>query len=258
VSAQLYRNTTFGFNTRETFNKVTGETIYDYYIIDSNIYSNVQISGLDELYELGVLYDELYFTYYAGDGVRFEFPQNSNSVWIVTLRSWVQANSILTSDIINGQEIIYGFSRVGLIEIIDENDMIILHYPDRTIKLYNIPEYEIEHKYLRLFVKNVIRIINEIYSYSIELNGFNSSFDLYDFRKYLLPNLRKQELAIVRNLLFARHNYAFQTAFWKNFMEMYYPENYVGVITELEVMRQFNWFEEWLLEQIINYENDSN
>jgi hypothetical protein len=251
VTAQIYRYITQGYNTREEFNKSTGKTVYKYYIIDNDKYSNVEINGLYELYELGILYDELYAIYDAGVAVKFEFPEDDNSAWIVSLRGWVEANSF---------ELIEG--RRGLIKTIKGKNMIIFDYTNVRVKLYNTPEHEIEHKYLTLFVKNIIRIINEIYSLSIKSDGFNSSFNpeyrIREFSKDLLPNLKKQELAIMRNLLFARHNYTFQTVFWKDFMEVYYPGNYTGLNTELVVMKQFNWFEKWLLDQLIKYENDLN
>jgi hypothetical protein len=253
-----------GFNTRETFYNATGRTIYEYYLIDNDKYSNVEIDGPSEYGELfGVFYGLLntkeWDNFYDGQAVHYEFPQNQNSVWIFSLRGLGESGiSVNNPDIINGQEIIFSYSRAGLLKIINENDMIILIYTNGIVKYYNTPEYEIEHKYLRLFVKNIIRIINSIYLHSIKSNEFTSSFrlDFFEFFEYMLPNFKKQELAIIRNLLFARHNYAFQTTFWRDFIKMYYPENYVGVYTELEVMNQFNWFEEWILDLIINYEND--
>jgi hypothetical protein len=39
-------------------------------------------------------------------------------------------------------------------------------------------------------------------------------------------------------------------------MKEYYPTNYNGKNTEIEVQKQFNWFEMWLLDKIIKYENE--
>jgi hypothetical protein len=100
--------------------------------------------------------------------------------------------------------------------------------------------------------------------------------------KLLISQLKKHELSIMRNLLFARHNYAFRTEFWQDFMNTYYPKSYggiwplssyrreegisfmenfyhgdyIGLYTESEIINKFDLFEQRLLEIIIEYENN--
>jgi hypothetical protein len=230
VIAQSYGAIMNGFNTREIkiLNNRTifdyEETIYEYYIYHNDNYSNVQINEKLENIEQGwgVRY-QIYnvFGYYSSD--------HSLRHWTITF--------------------------LGGIDAIHTHLM--LDYGNCITSLYNTPEDIIEQKYLTLFVKHIIKLVDIFYSASIRRDGFDDYFDPRKYSEFftvLLPNLKKQELAIIRNLLFARYNYSFKTVFWRNFMNMYYPTNYIGLNTEIEVMKQFNWFERFLLELIIEYE----
>jgi hypothetical protein len=73
------------------------------------------------------------------------------------------------------------------------------------------------------------------------------------FQKYL-PYFTKYELAIIRNCLFAKHGYDFQTEPWKRFMETYYSSNYKGMYTNAEVLERFSDNEKGLLNSILEYE----
>jgi hypothetical protein len=84
------------------------------------------------------------------------------------------------------------------------------------------------------------------------------SFSLYEgteFFDFLLPNFKRSELAIIRNLLLARHNCAFSSDFWQEFINMYYLENYTGLYTEAEIRENLNWMEMWLFDLTVQYEN---
>jgi hypothetical protein len=263
-----YKTATRGFNTREIkindnsfINTSSGQTIYEYYIIDNDKYSNVLIHEHLESIDpgWGVRYE--FFNYRRPNRQPYNMYYGDQSYLCVHL---------------NGLAAPY------------TNPTIPTYSKNSIIKVYNISEDIIEQKYLTLFVKNMIRIINILHLESLEYDEYKLYIlpRMNDFIYYLLPSLKKQELAIIRNLLFARHHYAFKTVFWRKFMNTYYPENYdniydeylgedkngrnfmnnyyykkyTGTYSEIEVMKRFNWFnwfEWWLLDLIIEYENKS-
>jgi hypothetical protein len=136
VVAQLYNNTTLGFNTRELVNGNTGKNEYYYYIIENDKYSNVEIN-------------ERWEAVRDGSGVSYELPdkENPSQKDVVLIATFSDINSFH-----------YTINMSGLIDMIKEQDMIIFNYGDNNVvKLYNIPENEIEKMYLTFFVKNVIK-----------------------------------------------------------------------------------------------------
>jgi hypothetical protein len=284
-TAHRYNLLSLGFNTREYID-TSREQVREYYILNNDRYSNVQINEWTELVT-------------PGREVRYEFSRDSNTSFIVTFGGGID---------LGGNDWRVGIIRNGPLTIIAQNNKIILEYendltglkdleiirgrasnpagrvPLNREILYNTPENIIEHKYLTLFTKYMVRLINlEHFSY------INTSFDIErsPLIELLISRLKKHELAIIRNLLFARHSHAFKTAFWRDFMNIYYPknyigmaencydwsvdkkwsenwtnfmdayyhENYIGLYTESEVVSQFDKFEQRLLEIIIEYEN---
>jgi hypothetical protein len=71
-----------------------------------------------------------------------------------------------------------------------------------------------------------------------------------------LKKLTKNELAIFRNCLFAKHGYAFQQPAWHEFMNKYYNGfiSYRGSYSNAEVLTQLSDVERRLLELILTYE----
>ncbi|MDR0442947.1 MAG: YARHG domain-containing protein [Treponema sp.] len=106
---------------------------------------------------------------------------------------------------------------------------------NRSMRFLNIPEQEIIDIYLTAFVKTVHENINGL-SWSI------------------LEKRTIEELAIIRNILFAKYNFAFKTHRWKSFMRRYYDPNYEGKYSNQEVMNKFTRKEEYLLESILKLE----
>jgi hypothetical protein len=72
----------------------------------------------------------------------------------------------------------------------------------------------------------------------------------------MLPYFKKHELAVIRNCLFAKHRYDFQIQYWKELFTTYYSQYYKGIYTDSEVMEQFTDDERWLMDLIIEYENN--
>jgi hypothetical protein len=90
-----------------------------------------------------------------------------------------------------------------------------------SIKYYNIPAIEMEQKYLTEFVKDIIVILHPAYVSALKdlKDAVNVRYE--GFLMYL-PHFTKDELAIIRNCLFAQRGYKFKSAYWKQFMETYY------------------------------------
>jgi hypothetical protein len=105
------------------------------------------------------------------------------------------------------------------------------------IRFYNIPEEKLTDIYLSAFTQDIRRNINAI--------GEDS-----------LRNRTKEELAIIRNCLFAKYNYSFQTPQWRNFMLKYYDPNYRGTYSNQEAMDRFSESDRLLLELVLKYENN--
>jgi hypothetical protein len=123
-------------------------------------------------------------------------------------------------------------------------------------KFYNIPEFEVEQKYVTEFVQNMMILLSNEYI-AVMRKEYNDSGKIEEDHLFLvlLPHFTKYELAIIRNCLFAKRGYAFQTPYWKRFIETYYSENYNGFYANSEVMEYFSDDEKWLLKLILEYEN---
>lgn len=105
-----------------------------------------------------------------------------------------------------------------------------------SVRFYNITEKELIGRYLTAFTQATKQHLN-----ILDDNA--------------LQGRTKEELAIIRNCLFAKYNYNFQSQKWKIFMTDYYDRNYQGKYSSQEVMDMLNEREKKLLERIIYYEN---
>jgi hypothetical protein len=289
-TAHMFNQLSLGFNTRDYIGFYG--TVREYYILNNDKYSNVQISEWTEV-------DTSWVVITPGSEVRYEFYRDSDTYFTLNFGDGIDWG------IING---LIAIKRIGPVTILARDNMVILEYendltgfkngiiegravtlgfdiPLNREVLYNSPENEIEHIYLTLFVKYMLRLINlEHWMSTVRYN--ETTYKIEPIIESLISNLKKYELSIIRNLLFARHNYAFRTEFWQDFMNTYYPKSYivqegqiwipdrsktedwinfmdsyyhgdyVGLYTESEVISQFNWFERHLLEIIIEYENN--
>jgi hypothetical protein len=114
-------------------------------------------------------------------------------------------------------------------------------------KFYNVPEIELYDKFMRALVRQIKWVSSDEF---LRRAGTKGDIDEQ------LKKLTKNELAIFRNCLFAKHEYAFQQPAWREFMDKYYYEfgGYRGIHSNAEVLNQLSAAEEWLLESILNYE----
>jgi hypothetical protein len=113
---------------------------------------------------------------------------------------------------------------------------VIVDFGRFTMRFYNIPEKELIKRYLTAFTQATKQHLNRLDDEALQ-------------------GRTKEELAIIRNCLFAKYNYNFQTKKWKVFMTDYYDKNYKGINSNQEVMNMLNEREKKLLERIIYYEN---
>ncbi|MDR2717885.1 MAG: YARHG domain-containing protein [Treponema sp.] len=104
-----------------------------------------------------------------------------------------------------------------------------------TVLFQNIPQQELTDIYLTAFTKRT-----RIYLEKLD--------------DETLLGRTKEELAIIRNIIFAKYNYDFQSPKWKQFMIKYYDKNYKGSRSNQAVMNLLNDSEKNLLEKIIEYE----
>jgi hypothetical protein len=114
-------------------------------------------------------------------------------------------------------------------------------------KFYNIPEDELYDKFMSALVQKMKWTISDEYLYRA-----SSEDDIYERVK----KMTKNELAIFRNCLFAKHGYEFQQPTWREFMNKYYNSvtSYHGSYSNTEILTQPSDVERWLLELILKYE----
>jgi len=108
---------------------------------------------------------------------------------------------------------------------------------DIYIRFYNISKEKLTDIFLTAFTQNIRR-------------------HLYEIKEISIKNRTKEELAIIRNCIFAKYNYSFQFPQWKNFMLKYYDPSYNGIYSNQEVMDKFSEKDKLLLELIQKYENN--
>ena len=274
--AEMFEILSLGFNTRETIDSETGEMMREFYMLNNDMYSTAQMQEFTEAV------NALYAAPIIGEDFRFQFSVDSKHVIIHPFTvNFIGAGYTWMFGTYSRGPVYVNFTD-GILTLEHVDDSRRRTNPGREMNIYdteifyNIPAEEIEHMYLRLFVRytqNLIDVfLNTASSFSLD---YNQNYRILEdrnqtlwndrqswtpwggtFIEYVLPNLTKHELAIMRNLLFARHNYAFQSVFWSNFMTTYYQEDYNGIYSESAAIEKFHWFETYLLDSLIEYENN--
>jgi hypothetical protein len=231
-----------GFNTVEDHYS-GGYTEYCYYLLNNPLYSNAYIRAPTEE---GTNYP----------GIRYEITQKTDG----------KHESLEVSLLGDYRSISWGFHFTGgghltRRRIYTETSMTeTYHYQNRIsdmvleltggrhyTKYYNIPEFEVEQKYVTEFTQSMITIVSHGSLFRMREDPVTG------FQTYL-PYFTNYELAIIRNCLFAKHGYDFQTEPWKKFIETYYSPHYKGMYTNAEVLERFSEDETWLLNLIVEYE----
>ncbi|GHV12523.1 hypothetical protein FACS189491_05690 [Spirochaetia bacterium] len=233
-----------GYNTVET--DENGHKTYEYYLLNNTKYSNVYIRA--------PLEEDNNFP-----GIRYEIYQGKDGSghlsWVVPLLADWPSSQFWGYHYQEPKKVQYtGVSRIET-------------YKDgKKVKYYNTPEFEIEQKYISLFVQDIsiilgnrfIAAIHENYerhqNYERENENYKKNYDIA-FLMYL-DHFTKEELAIIRNCLFAKHGYEFQSVYWIKFIENYYSKDYKGIYTNSEVMEFFTSDEKWLLDLIQEHEKN--
>jgi hypothetical protein len=238
VFGQYFDYVSLGYNTIETITN-DGEIRFHYYLTRNTEYSEMAIypwGGGDLMFDENAN-DYVYVHYFNCIGSSYSYRKlNEGYYFMGHTEIWRMANERLVyveldneGDKTFASEIEY--TQNGLIVYLDNGF---------TQKYYNIPGPELLDKFLTLFVNDVFNIIDKIGRYREYY---------YDELLTLLRNLKQRELAIFRNCLFAKHQYAFQQQAWKEFMNKYY-KNYHGIYINSEVMDKLNDDERWLLNLI--------
>jgi hypothetical protein len=231
VYPQYFKYESYGFNTIET--EGNDGRHFQYILTDNANYSNAQITGpLD--------FD------YNWNGIRYEIPERSTSIRQGNLKS-VDIIALLDggrgTSTWEGEKKIIGtiYSMTGV--------NLILDWGDTLVKYYDIPTFDIEHHYLTVFIRNIFELLHDDSIAWMRQGHDPSGSGLL----IMLPYFKKHELAIIRNILFAKHRYDFQIPYWKELFTTYYSQYYKGIYTNSEVMEQFTDDERWLLDLIIEY-----
>ncbi|MDR1212159.1 MAG: YARHG domain-containing protein [Spirochaetaceae bacterium] len=89
------------------------------------------------------------------------------------------------------------------------------------------------------------------------LRTYKEDYERNNEASYIIRFLRcgtAEELAILRNCIFAKYGYNFQTRKWLDFFNTYYASNYRGALTNSEVLALLTEEERWLLNLILQYE----
>jgi hypothetical protein len=248
VFAQYYNYLTYGFNTMELRYFEDGEekTQHAYYLLNNQLYTNCEIS---EPLDID----------YNWNGIRYEIPSripvsrpNGYRVDLVRImgdggytHAWNEDSRTLPDMSI--KEVSPG--------------AIVRKFEDGTIeKYYDLPVPDLEHIYLTVFIRNIFTYLRDDsidylrHSYNGDTR-YRGKDTVWIF--IMLPYLKKHELAIIRNCLFAKHRYNFQMPYWKELFGKYYSIHYNGIYTNSKVMEQLTDDEKWFLELILEYENKS-
>ena len=125
-----------------------------------------------------------------------------------------------------------------------------------TRYFYDIPEIELIDIFLQKYVNDIFELL--LNNNNLTRIRNNNNANRYNDILKLLSILKKQELAIIRNCIFAKYQYSFQTQYWKDFINKYYLNNYNGIYTNAETMEKLSENEKWLLDLIIEYERRLN
>jgi hypothetical protein len=150
----------------------------------------------------------------------------------------------------------------GQIEKLDNGIMVYSRTTNEIRRYYNIHEEEILGYFLEIFVDKIFLMLNSFIGGN-QIRIYRTDYELlYNNEEYtpfiidLLNNMTKRELAILRNCIYANHDYIFSNKEWISFFQKYYNKNYQGRKTEQEALNAFSSNEKWLLDMIINIEKD--
>jgi hypothetical protein len=254
---QYFKYVSFGYNAVEYINHRNGDPSTDFYVLNNPLYSNIKIwdydYGVDSSNPLSPILGST--KYHLMEGYRDEHGNEF-------IREWPLESSL--KHYYDHYEGGYtGPEGAGMIYEKDNNGKMIsaryihqyresetvaesIRYnPDGSVnvdfgnwgyRFYNIPEQELINIYLTAFTQTARRYLNIIDDETLQ-------------------GRTKEELAIIRNCLFAKYSYDFQSSKWRQFMVNYYDSNYQGRHSNQEIMDIFNENERILLEKIIEYEN---
>ena len=250
-----------GYNTKEIIND--GNVHISRSMINNTLYSNVWIYYLDDREPVALLFEsveknnivlipfnldrELHLgskVYHkAEEG--YSTKDNFTEIWKITNNRLTYVKWLWSDG-----------RRIKNKEITYNSNGLTVTFESFMIKLYNIPEVELIDIFLRKYVEDIFELLLD----NKNLARIKNDYDTQGYNDILklLPILRKQELAIIRNCIFAKYRFSFQTPYWKDFFQKYYISNYNGTNTNAKVMEQLSDNEKWLLELIIEYERKGN
>lgn len=108
------------------------------------------------------------------------------------------------------------------------------------MNFYNIPEAELNDKFMRQIISEIKGRIDYINSWGV---------DNRDFYENILRKLTKTELELVKNCMLTKYNYRLQSKTWIDFMKKY--NNYSnGYIPMYEALEKFSFREREFMELV--------
>jgi hypothetical protein len=254
---QYFEYVSFGYNAVEYINNRNGRQSTDFYILNNPLYSNIKIwdydYGVDSSNPLSSILGSS--EYHLMEGYRNESGYEFIREW--PLKSALHHYYGRYEDGYTGTEgagMVYETDRNGrmvsarYIHQYRESETVArsirynrdgsvnVDFGDWSYRFYNIPGQELVNIYLTAFTQTTRQYLNILDDETLQ-------------------GRTKEELAIIRNCLFAKYSYAFQSSKWRQFMINYYDSNYQGRRSNQEIMDIFNENERRLLEKIIKYEN---
>jgi hypothetical protein len=230
----LYNVLSFGFNTVETQEFYDGQFITrkSYYLLNNPLYTNAEISEpLD----------------YEFAGIRYELPSTSRA------RAGEVSNDLLRFQINDGAytHSIAEDGKDDAVILVNTFGTLVRSYGDKRLIYYDIPFFELEHIYLSVFIKNIFSWMENRIADIRHNPNYEKMLDPF---LIMFPHFTNHELAIIRNCLFAKKGYNFQSPYWNKIFNLFYSREYEGLYTEEEVFAQFTDDEKWLLDLILEYE----
>jgi hypothetical protein len=260
---QFFEYVSLGYNTVETI--YNNKKIIEHYLSNNPNYSKMWIYGdTDIMFEIGRPHKEsseihiIPFNFRLVPHYQYEeeegyYMAEHTQIWRITNGrlsyvelSWDSGSKVFANKI--------EYTSEELTVYLDNNSI---------MKFYNIDENELLDKFLTKYVNEVFAFLNGKFTDRLSyisdrsyISGIKRDYDQGRTNNILnlLPHLKRQELAIIRNCLFAKYNYAFQTQYWNDFIQKYYLKDFNGVYSNSEVLARFTNDEKWLLNLIIEYE----
>jgi hypothetical protein len=259
-----------GYNTKETIDD--GRIFLNRYLINISSYSNIWIYYSMGKEPIALLFENvrknndielipfnLDKPLHLGSLI-YHKVEESYSTEEDFIEIWKVVNNKLTS-----VEWIWSDGRrIKDKRIIYNSNGLNVNFDSFLIKLYNIPEAELIDIFLKEYVKDIFELLLDNKNLNRIKNDYNSNryneilSGNYNDILRLLPFLKKQELAIIRNCIYAKYRFSFQTPYWRDFFQKYYISNYNGTNNNAKVIEQLSDNEKWLLELIIEYEKRFN